>query len=278
MWSTAMIGISACSYGEGWTIMAACAPSKAPRCSSRILPPPPSSAGVPSTVTLRPASSATRARASPAPAAMAAITLCPQAWPTAGRASYSAHTITCSGPDPARAANAVGSSPTPRSTSRPAPSSSSHSQAQARSSSNPSSGLAWMRWLSATSSSLACSTRSRAASLASATFGPPLVDQGLDPVQHPLQPEGEVVVGLVRLVERARGEHRVQGREPLRVGQPGQQAAVGGHHLRLGRGGAGRLGGGDVRLEHPLVPDVAGDQEDHRELLVLLQAGVAQAV
>src|SRR5215204_4101160 len=168
-------GVAAFSYGEGWTIMAACAPSKAPRSSSRILPPPPSSAGVPSTVTRSPASSATRARASPAPAAMAAITLCPQAWPTPGRASYSAHTTMCSGPDPARAANAVGRSPTPRSTSSPPPSSSSHSQAQARSSSNPSSGLAWIPWLRATSSSPARSTRSRAASLTSATCRPPPV-------------------------------------------------------------------------------------------------------
>src|ERR687897_2524214 len=276
-----MIGISACSYGEGWTIMAACAPSKAPRSSSRTLPPPPSSAGVPSTVTRSPASSATLARARPAPAAMAAITLCPQACPTAGRASYSAHTTTCSGPDPARAANAVGRSPTPRSTSSPAPSSSSHSQAQACSSSNPSSGLAWMRWLSATSSSLAWVTRSRAASLASATSASPVLDQFLHPVQHPLQAEVEVVVGLVRpvrLVEHAGRDHRVQGREALGVGQPGQHAPVGAHHLRALRGGAGRLGGGDVGLKRPLVPDVPGDQQDHRELLVLAEPGAPQAV
>src|SRR5918996_664772 len=258
--------------------MAAWAPSKAPRWRSRILPPPPSSAGVPSTVTRSPASSATRARASPAPAAMAAITLCPQAWPTAGRASYSAHTTTCSGPDPARAANAVGSSPTPRSTSRPAPSSSSHSQAQARSSSNPSSGWAWIRWLRATSSSLACSTRSRAASLASATCGPPLLDQLLDPVQHPLQAEGEVVVPVVLRVEPPGRDHLVEGREPLRVGQPGQQAAVGGQHLRVGRGRAGRLGRGDLGLQGRLAPDIPGDQQHHRELLVLPEPGVAQAV
>src|SRR5262245_28336529 len=282
MWSTAMIGISACSYGEGWTIMAAWAPSKAPRWSSRILPPPPSSAGVPSTVTRRPASSATLARARPAPAAMAAITLCPQAWPTAGRASYSAHTTTCSGPDPARAANAVARSPTPRSTSRPPPSSSSHSQAQACSSSKPSSGLAWMRWLRATSSSLACSTRSRAAcftsATASATSVPPLVDQGLDPVQHPLQAEDEVIVPVVRLVEHPGRDHRVQGREPLRVEQSGQQTPVGAHHLRLRRGRAGRLGGGDVGLERRLPPDEAGEQQHRRKLLVLAQAGVRQAV
>src|SRR5215212_2704768 len=278
MWSTAMIGISAFSYGEGWTIMAAWAPSKAPRWRSRILPPPPSSAGVPSTVTRSPASSATRARASPAPAAMAAITLCPQACPTPGRASYSPHTTTCSGPDPARAANAVGRSPTPRSTSSPPPSSSSHSQAQACSSSNPSSGLAWIRWLRATSSSRACSTRSRAASLASATSGAPLLDQGLDPVQHPLQPEAEANFPVVRLLEHPGREHRAQGREPLRVGEPGQQPPVGGHQLRARDGVPGRLGGGDVGLERRLAPDEAGEQQHRRQLLPLLQAGAAQAV
>src|SRR5512132_3579747 len=270
-----MIGISACSYGEGWTIMAAWAPSKAPRSSSRILPPPPSSAGVPSTVTRSPASSARLA-----PAAMAAITLCPQAWPTAGRASYSAHTTTCSGPDPARAANAVGRSPTPRSTWSPAPSSSSHSQALACSSSNPSSGLAWMRWLRSTSSSLACSTRSRAASLASAISGPPVLDQGLDPVQHPLKAEAELAVQVVlpdlalRGVQDAGGDGRMQGREPLGVGQPGQRAAVGGHRLRPRH--PGRHGGRDVGLERRLVPDIAGEQQDHRQLLVLTQAGAGQ--
>src|SRR5215216_2120198 len=273
-----MIGISACSYGEGWTIMAACAPSKAPRWRSRILPPPPSSAGVPSTVTRRPASSATRARARPAPAAMAAITLWPQAWPTAGRASYSAQTTTCSGPDPALAANAVGRPPTPRSTWSPAPSSSSHSQAQACSSSNPSSGLAWMRWLSATSSSLACSTRSRAASLASATSGPPLLDEGLDPVQYPLKAEGEVEVAVVRLVEYPGRQHGVQRREPLRVGQPGHQPPVGAHQLRARLGGAGRLGGGELGLERRLAPDEAREQQHRRELRTLGEARVAQAV
>src|ERR671931_394342 len=142
--------------------MAAWTPRKAPRSSSTTLPPPPSSAGVPSTVTSRPR---------PAPAAMAAIRLWPQAWPTPGSASYSAQTTTRSGPWPVRAANAVGSPPTPRSTRSPAPSSASHSQAQARSSWKPSSGWAWMRWLSATSRSPAPSTRARVACFASLAIG-----------------------------------------------------------------------------------------------------------
>src|SRR5919198_877772 len=114
--------------------MAAWTPSKAPCSSSTTLPPPPSSAGVPCTVSSTPRSSASPARATPTPAAMAAITLCPQAWPISGSASYSAQTTTRSGPWPVRAANAVGRPPTPRSTRRPAPSSASHSQAQAPSS------------------------------------------------------------------------------------------------------------------------------------------------
>ena len=45
----------------------------------------------------------------PAPRAEVAMMLCPQAWPTPGRASYSAQ-ITTSGPvDPVRATNAVSS-------------------------------------------------------------------------------------------------------------------------------------------------------------------------
>ena len=55
------------STGQGWTIMAAWTPSKAPRSSMRILPPPPSSAGVPRTRTFRPIWSATAARAKPGP-------------------------------------------------------------------------------------------------------------------------------------------------------------------------------------------------------------------
>ena len=61
------MGHSAMSIGAGWAIIATWAPSKAPPSSSRILPPPPSSAGVPMTRTVSPRSSATSARAMPAP-------------------------------------------------------------------------------------------------------------------------------------------------------------------------------------------------------------------
>src|SRR5437660_62910 len=141
--------------------MAACTPAKAPRSRSRILPPPRSSAGVPTTLTVRPTSSATRAAATPAPTAMAAIMLCPQAWPMPGRQSYSAHRARWSGPEPARATNAVGRSQTPRSTVKRAASSASAHQVDARSSSKASSGWAWMRWLSATRRSRLAVTRSR---------------------------------------------------------------------------------------------------------------------
>src|SRR5690349_23656368 len=155
------------SSGAGCTIIAAWTPAKAPRSSSRIFPPPFSSAGVPTTVTVRPTSSAMRARARPAPTALAAITLCPHAWPISGRQSYSAHTATCSGPEPARARNAVGRSQMPRSTRKPPASSSSPIHAAARSSSKPSSGVPWMRCESPTSASRAPSMRSRAAAFAS---------------------------------------------------------------------------------------------------------------
>ncbi|WP_377274549.1 hypothetical protein [Peterkaempfera sp. SMS 1(5)a] len=79
----------------------------------RIFPPPPSSAGVPRTVTVSPRSSATRANAAAAPTAEAAMMLWPQAWPRPGSASYSAQSATCSGPLPTVAANAVGSPQTP---------------------------------------------------------------------------------------------------------------------------------------------------------------------
>ena len=100
--------------------MAACTSSNTP-CSSMVtLPPPPSSAGVPSTRTVMPSSSATRASPSPAPTADAAMMLCPQAWPTPGRASYSAQMATTSGPDPISALKAVGRPATPVVTAKPA--------------------------------------------------------------------------------------------------------------------------------------------------------------
>ena len=46
--------------------------------------------------------------------------LCPQAWPTPGRASYSAQIATTSGPEPHSALKAVGMSATPRGHGEPA--------------------------------------------------------------------------------------------------------------------------------------------------------------
>src|SRR5215472_16043649 len=139
-------------------------PSKAPRSSSRILPLalPTSSAGVPITVTVRPTSSATLAAATAAPTAEAAMILWPQAWPISGRQSYSAQMPMFRGPDPARARNAVGKLQTPFSTEKPASVSDSHSQDEAFSSSKPSSGCAWIRWLSSIKLLRASSKRSRA--------------------------------------------------------------------------------------------------------------------
>src|SRR5436309_1853197 len=71
-WVRARTGGSTASTGAGCTIIAACTPMKAPRSRRRILPPPPSAAGVPMTRTVRPTSSATRPAAIPAPAAVGA--------------------------------------------------------------------------------------------------------------------------------------------------------------------------------------------------------------
>ncbi len=68
--------------------------------------------------------------------------LWPQAWPTPGSASYSAQIPMCSGPVPARAMNAVGSSHAPVCTSNPASASSAETQAAARSSCHAVSGWA----------------------------------------------------------------------------------------------------------------------------------------
>ena len=101
------------SSGNGWTIIAACTPSKAPCSSSRTFPPPASSAGVPTSRTVSPTSSATSASARAAPTPAAQMTLCPHAWPIPGSASYSAQTATVSGPEPYSATTAVSRSPTP---------------------------------------------------------------------------------------------------------------------------------------------------------------------
>ena len=89
-WETARHVATRRSVGHGWTIIAAWTPSNAPRSSIVIFPPPPSSAGVPSTTHGQAETVGSGAKASPAPAAVAAMMLWPQAWPTSGSASYSA--------------------------------------------------------------------------------------------------------------------------------------------------------------------------------------------
>ena len=81
------------SDGQGCTIIATSRPSNAPPSSMRILPPPPSSAGVPEHDDRRAdlVGDARRARC-PRRGELAAITLWPQACPTSGSASYSAQT------------------------------------------------------------------------------------------------------------------------------------------------------------------------------------------
>jgi len=81
-----------------------------------------------------------------------------------------------SGTDPKRARKAVGRSQMPFSTAKPASASTSHSQAEDRSSSKPSSGCAWMRWLSSIRPSRDSSKRSRAASFASISSFPLLFE------------------------------------------------------------------------------------------------------
>src|SRR5437660_672766 len=73
-----------------WTISAQSTVLNRPALMSLIFPPPPSSAGVPSTW-MRPRGSWARmaASAAPAPAPAVAITLWPHAWPMPGSASYS---------------------------------------------------------------------------------------------------------------------------------------------------------------------------------------------
>src|SRR5437764_5253888 len=120
-----------------------------------------------------PRSSARGARASPAPTAEAAMTLCPQAWPVPGRASYSAHTPTTIGPPPAVAISAVGRSQTPLSTSKPPAASDSPTQAAARSSSKATSGWEWIVWLWSTRPvSWASSSRWAVAFRSASSFSP----------------------------------------------------------------------------------------------------------
>src|SRR3990170_1110761 len=124
------------------------------------LPPPPSSAGVPSTTTFPGTRPATAARPIPAPSAAVQIKLCPQAWPISGSASYSARNATA-GPVPlpaTSARNAVGRPPIPRWIAKPWPSSVSHSHCEDCTSWKAISGCAWIRLARAMSSSAAAST------------------------------------------------------------------------------------------------------------------------
>ncbi len=85
------------------------------------MPPPPSSAGVPTRSTVPGSASRCRASARKAPSAPPAMRLCPHACPISGSASYSARMAT-RGPRaalPMRARNAVGRPPKPRSTATP---------------------------------------------------------------------------------------------------------------------------------------------------------------
>jgi len=94
--------------------------------------------------TVMPRSSATLASPRAAPTAADAITLWPQAWPISGRASYSAHMATVSGPVPALAANAVRQPADSALDAKPPSVSASAHQLDACSSSKPSSGCSWI--------------------------------------------------------------------------------------------------------------------------------------
>ncbi len=136
------------SLSMGWTIMARWVPSKSPCSSMTILPPPFSSAGVPSRRTVMPSSSASSASARKAPRPAVQMMLWPHAWPMSGSASNSEQMVTTRSPEPACARTAVGSSPTPWETSGSpaAVAASSASHAEVFTSSQPSSGFSCSRW------------------------------------------------------------------------------------------------------------------------------------
>src|SRR5437016_1710046 len=160
-----------------------------------------------------PRSSAKGARARPAPTAEAAITLCPQAWPMPGRASYSAHTATTIGPLPAVAIRAVGRSHDPRSTSKPPAASDSPTQAAARSSSKASSGWEWMVWLrSRRPVRWASSWRWTRAFRSTVPFSPLAAMAG--PFPRPLVDHGDHVAGP----DRVAGRHPDLGHRTRSVG------------------------------------------------------------
>ena len=141
----------------GCTIIATSTSEKIPASMSLIFPPPPSSAGVPITMSFPGRVSLNGASPNPAPRAMAAMMLWPQAWPSSGSASYSARKATA-GPSACvgcTATKAVSMPPTPRSTWKPPFSRAAVSQAAALCSSNPSSGFSWIfRAMSQSSSAI----------------------------------------------------------------------------------------------------------------------------
>lgn len=141
------------SSGAACTIIAAATSSKIPASIRSTLPPMSSSAGVPISFTVTPSSSATAARPSAAPTDAAPFTLCPQAWPMPGRASYSAQNAMTRSPVPYVASTAVGRPPAPRVTSKPASSMRSAIRAAARCSSRAVSGSSCRAWLSPTTCS-----------------------------------------------------------------------------------------------------------------------------
>ena len=285
--------------------MAAWTPAKAPRSSIRILPPPPSSAGVPRTRTASPMSSATAERARPAPTAVAAMMLCPQAWPRSGSASYSAQTAITRSPPPDRDSSAVGRSYTPSATSRP-PARIVSATARAETvSPKHSSGVWWRKWLSETSSSRCSSTTAAAASLAdeaapvpaftysmTATTSPaPTESPALDPdlLHHAVLLRGDGVLHLHGLEKADRLAHlddvanRDQDLDDGALHRDGDLARSGAGHRR--RGGPLRPsrcspgGGGRAQVGHPQphreapAVDLGRDVALDRRHLVLDGAG-----
>ena len=103
----AIVFIFTRSPEAGWTIIAASTLSNAPRSAMNTLPPPPSSAGVPSIRRLPPSFEATFDAAIPAPNPAVPMMLCPHACPISGSASYSQSTATQTPSSPTEASKAV---------------------------------------------------------------------------------------------------------------------------------------------------------------------------
>ena len=159
-------GWSTTSNPNGWTMIAASTPAKNPLRARISLPELPSSAGVPSSRT-RPGSSRPSATAwtsaRNAPVAAPAMRWWPHAWPTPGRASYSAR-IAIVGPASVRAAPSSGPADVrparsdvdrpcePTVAGTPCPRSRSAIAATERTSRNASSGWEWIAWATSSTS------------------------------------------------------------------------------------------------------------------------------